>query len=350
MIFIYGSFDLLNINEINLLEQCKLLANDKEELAIVIYDKVTSFHLNLTVPVFSLEHRKKSLLSNKYVNKVFSYNFNDSTSLITENKPSTIINFPFKNSAILEGYKFINIPLKDDPETKFISPKSYSLFLNGTYTVPPAPISDIFPLKKYIYHGRKLWGPRTFKTMEKYYQKLMPAKKKDIMKYGYRKTSRIKTIFTITNKSPAKIILNHNDDLEGCNKNTERCKSSTVPCRVKKGNRIENLPISICCATHIVEILFYVTDILEKHGITYFIYWGTLLGAMRHKGLIPWDRDADLYILETEKSKVVALKEEFNKKYFMSFVNKNFLRVCYSKSNFTHLDIYIANIIQNPQS
>ncbi|MCQ2429419.1 MAG: LicD family protein [Clostridia bacterium] len=42
------------------------------------------------------------------------------------------------------------------------------------------------------------------------------------------------------------------------------------------------------------ELLRIFDSICEKHGLTYWLDYGTLLGAYRHKGFIPWDDDLDV--------------------------------------------------------
>lgn len=55
-----------------------------------------------------------------------------------------------------------------------------------------------------------------------------------------------------------------------------------------------------------LEILNSVADFCDGHGIRYYLASGTLLGAVRHKGFIPWDDDIDIVIRRDEYERFLA--------------------------------------------
>ena len=49
-----------------------------------------------------------------------------------------------------------------------------------------------------------------------------------------------------------------------------------------------------------VQVLGAFAEICEKHDIKWWLCSGTLLGAARHKGFIPWDDDVDVSMLKED--------------------------------------------------
>ena len=68
------------------------------------------------------------------------------------------------------------------------------------------------------------------------------------------------------------------------------------------------------------DMLKSIVDVCENENIRYYAIYGTLLGAIRHNGFIPWDSDVDLYVPENEINKFIhAIETKLGEKYWVDY-------------------------------
>ena len=59
-----------------------------------------------------------------------------------------------------------------------------------------------------------------------------------------------------------------------------------------------------------MEVLAEVDRVCKKNNIQYFADWGTLLGAVRHKGFVPWDDDMDITMKRNDYNRFCMIAEQ----------------------------------------
>ncbi len=66
-----------------------------------------------------------------------------------------------------------------------------------------------------------------------------------------------------------------------------------------------------------LELLDRFDAVCRKHHLTYYATYGTLLGAARHQGFIPWDDDVDVVMFREDYGKLLNVgPDEFTEPYF----------------------------------
>lgn len=78
-----------------------------------------------------------------------------------------------------------------------------------------------------------------------------------------------------------------------------------------------------------MQLLNKVLDVCDRYGLRVWAEGGTLLGAVRHKGYIPWDDDIDLSMFRDDYNKLLAIADkEFKFPFFLqtAYSDKEYLR------------------------
>lgn len=94
----------------------------------------------------------------------------------------------------------------------------------------------------------------------------------------------------------------------------------------------------------LLDILVEFDRVCRKNGIDYWIEYGTLIGAARHGGFVPWDDDLDVSILNKDRKKLVkAMKKDLSAPF--TFIDadskegrsRRWARILYNKVTITRL-------------
>lgn len=107
-------------------------------------------------------------------------------------------------------------------------------------------------------------------------------------------------------------------------------------------------------ANELYDLLQVIVCELDKSNTEYTIVGGTLLGAVRHNGLIPWDDDADLAILNKTPQEVLEILKPLEKINIISYepLKGNIVIVKYEGSKIS-LDLFMMrkseNILNNEE-
>lgn len=103
------------------------------------------------------------------------------------------------------------------------------------------------------------------------------------------------------------------------------------------------------------EILRIFDEVCRKHNLQYWLDFGTLLGAVRHQGFIPWDDDMDVAMPRESYNRLFDILEEEFKGTELHFYGKygtfmkwdNFIRISYH-GTYLNLDVFPYDFYYKP--
>jgi hypothetical protein len=170
----------------------------------------------------------------------------------------------------------------------------------------------------------------------------MGAIREHLIRIGLlRRAVRRAKVLSKISRYRAHRLLNRFDPMRrtACTRDTLRCRDDIHSANYCFHCLGQDTPV--CCISKVAEILFWLADVFDEHDIPYFVLWGTHLGAIRHRGFIPWDLDADIGIEAANEERALQLisAKAAERGYRVTKDDEYTLRVAYSRTNFQHVDV-----------
>lgn len=113
-----------------------------------------------------------------------------------------------------------------------------------------------------------------------------------------------------------------------------------------------------------IQILDSFVQICNEHNLRYCLCAGTCLGAVRHKGYIPWDDDIDVMMPRKDFDKFINISQNSNQTYFLdyyttdSLYGRNFAKYCKKNTLFIepnglrqaiYIDVFAQDKVPSPE-
>lgn len=94
----------------------------------------------------------------------------------------------------------------------------------------------------------------------------------------------------------------------------------------------------------LLEMLTWLTNYLETNQLTYYVSAGTMLGAVRHQGFIPWDDDVDIVMPRDDYEKFIKLLEKPVDHYIVESVYTPAKDYIYNYAKFYDMNTSLTDI------
>lgn len=95
-----------------------------------------------------------------------------------------------------------------------------------------------------------------------------------------------------------------------------------------------------------LDLYFELEKVCKKYGLKLYASGGTLLGAVRHKGFIPWDDDMDFWMMRSDYEELQKHADEFSHPYFLQtpYTDKGYYysAIKFRNSNTTDISTFFA--------